>query len=303
MLLPEPLPSLPESRWRVLDRVVERSPIPWLMGIVNATPDSFSDGGSFLDSGAAIDHALRLVHDGADIIDVGGESTRPGADPVPAEAERERIVPVIAGIASQSKVLISVDTTKAEVACAALDAGAQIVNDISGLTFDASMPAVCAASRAGVICMHIRGTPKTMQDDPRYVDVVDEVCQFLDERLRSLEGLGVARERIVIDPGIGFGKSARHNLDLLRNIPRLRALGRPVCIGHSRKRFLQKLLGRPVDERAFATVGVSVAAAIQGADVIRVHDVAATRDALLACQAVLSTSAGGGHERRSGFPA
>jgi dihydropteroate synthase len=257
------------------------------MGIVNVTPDSFSDGGRFIDPAVAVDQALRLVEDGAQFIDVGGESTRPGADPVDAGEELRRVVPVIEQLARRSKVLISVDTTKAAVARAALSAGALIVNDVSGLTFDPEMPAVCAKAQAGVVCMHIRGTPRTMQDDPRYDDVVGEICRHLESRLVALEQQGITRERVAIDPGIGFGKTAAHNLEILRNIAALHALGRPVCIGHSRKQFLKKLLGRPVDERLFATVGISVAVALQGAEIIRVHDVAATRDAILACRAVL----------------
>jgi dihydropteroate synthase len=275
--------------WTARGRAVELARLPRLMGIVNVTPDSFSDGGKFFDSGAALEQALRLVEDGADIVDVGGESTRPGAVPVATEDELRRVIPVVAQLAKRSPVLISIDTTKAEVARAALDAGAHIVNDISALTFDPSMPAICVAAGAGVVCMHIRGTPQTMQDDPQYADVVGDICSFLKERLASLEGQGIARERVVIDPGIGFGKTAQHNVEILQNISRFRALGRPVCIGHSRKRFLKKLLGRPVDERLFATVGVSVAVALQGAEILRVHDVAATRDAILACQALLPT--------------
>lgn len=257
------------------------------MGIVNATPDSFSDGGTFLEPGAAVDRALLLVGEGAQIIDVGGESTRPGAQPVGIDEELRRVVPVVQRLAQQSDVCISVDTTKAQVARAALDAGAHIVNDISGLTFDPQMPHVCAAAGAGVICMHIRGTPQNMQDDPYYNDVVEEVRQFLESRLIELERMGISRRQLVTDPGIGFGKTAEHNLAVLGNIGRFRSLGRPVCIGHSRKRFLKKLLGRPVDERLFATVGVAVAVALQGAEIIRVHDVAAIRDAILACRAVL----------------
>ncbi len=261
---------------------------PWIMGIVNATPDSFSDGGHFFDPAAGLTHALRLIDEGARIIDVGGESTRPGAAPVGLDEELSRTIPIIEQVARTSPVLISIDTTKAQVARAALAAGAHIVNDISGLTFDAAMPQVCAETGAGVICMHIQGTPATMQDDPHYEDVVSEVGQFLERRLEELERLGISREQLVTDPGIGFGKTAEHNLALLANIARLRALRRPVCIGHSRKRFLKRLLGRPVDERLFGSVGVSVAVALQGAEIIRVHDVAATRDAILACQAVLS---------------
>ncbi len=284
--IPDPSRSAPV--WIVRDRRVEITPLPWIMGIVNATPDSFSDGGQFLDSSRAVDQAQHLAEEGAQIIDVGGESTRPGAAPVAKADELRRVLPVVAELAKRSSVLISVDTTKADVARAALDAGAHIVNDISGLTFDPEMPAVCAAARAGVVCMHIRGTPQSMQEDPRYEDVVVEVCQFLERCLVELERQGIAREQVVIDPGIGFGKTASHNLEILGSIKRFRELGRPVCIGHSRKRFLKKLLGRPVDERSFGTVGVSVAVALQGAEILRVHDVAATRDAVLACQAVLT---------------
>lgn len=257
------------------------------MGIVNATPDSFSDGGRFLDPAAALDQALRLAGEGAQIIDVGGESTRPGAEPVPLDDELSRTIPVIERIARASDVLISIDTTKAEVARAALAAGAHIVNDVSGLTFDRAMPAVCAAAGAGVICMHIRGTPATMQIEPMYDDVVRDVYRFLEARFAELEQLGVSRDQLVADPGIGFGKTAEHNLELLRHVARFRELGRPVVVGHSRKRFLKALLGRPVDERLFATVGVSVAVALRGADILRVHDVAATRDAILACRTIL----------------
>jgi dihydropteroate synthase len=180
-----------------------------------------------------------------------------------------------------------VDTTKAEVARLALAAGAEIVNDISGLTFDPRMPEVCAAAQAGILCMHIQGTPQTMQQAPTYTNVVTEVVGYLQQRLEELRRAGIPPERVALDPGIGFGKTAAHNLELLRHIPTLRKLGRPLCIGHSRKRFLQKLLGRDVDERLFGTVGVSVAAALQGAELIRVHDVAASRDAITACRACL----------------
>lgn len=281
-------PSRFDAGWIVCGRKIEFGTTPLVMAIVNATPDSFSDGGQFFDPNAAVDRALRLIDEGADLIDVGGESTRPGATPVDVDEELRRVVPVVRRLAEQSPTLISIDTTKAAVAREAISAGAHIVNDISGLEFDARMPATCAETGAGVICMHIRGTPQTMQDDPRYDDVVAEVARFLSERLDALERQGIARERVAIDPGIGFGKTAAHNLELLANIGRLRELGRPVCIGHSRKRFLKRLLGRAVDERLFATVGVSVAAALQGAHIIRVHDVAASRDAILACQAILA---------------
>jgi dihydropteroate synthase len=271
----------------IRERTVELTQLPWIMGIVNVTPDSFSDGGAFLDCNLAVEQALRLVDEGAKIIDIGGESTRPGAAPVAAGKELRRVLPVVKQLGNQSNVLISIDTTKADVARAALDAGAHIVNDISGLTFDADMPSVCAAARAGVVCMHIRGTPQTMQEDPLYENVVAEICRFLKDRLNDLEQQGVSREQVVIDPGIGFGKTALHNLEILANIKRFHELGRPVCVGHSRKRFLKKLLRRPVDERLFGTIGISVALALQGTEIIRVHDVAATRDAILACQTVL----------------
>ncbi len=287
--MPGPRSTLVSSPrlWKVGSQMLAPGPTPWLMGIVNVTPDSFSDGGRFTDPAVAVDRALRLVEDGAQIIDVGGESTRPGSDPVDADEELRRVIPVIEQLGRQSKVMVSVDTTKATVARAALSAGAQIVNDVSGLTFDPEMPAVCAKAQAGVICMHMRGTPRTMQNDPRYDDVVVEICRYLEARMVALEHQGIPRARVAIDPGIGFGKSAAHNVEILKNIAALRGLGRPVCIGHSRKQFLKKLLGRPVDERLFATVGISVAVALQGAEIIRVHDVAATRDAILACRAVL----------------
>jgi dihydropteroate synthase len=202
--------------------------------------------------------------------------------------ELRRVIPVIEQLAPRTAALISIDTTKAAVAREALQAGAHVVNDISGLSFDLEMPEVCADTQAGVICMHIQGTPQTMQIDPQYGDVVTEICTFFEARLQALEAAGIARECVMLDPGIGFGKTAEHNLDILSHVARFRALGRPVAIGHSRKRFLKRILGRPVDERTFGTVGISVALAMQSTDLIRVHDVAATRDALLAWQAVAS---------------
>ncbi len=256
------------------------------MGIVNTTPDSFSDGGEFLDPDRAVEHALKLVSDGADLLDVGGESTRPGSDTVSVKVELERVIPVIERLRPLTEVPISIDTTKAEVALQALDAGANIVNDISGLTFDPGMSAVCARAGAGVICMHIQGTPKTMQESPHYTDVVSEVAAWLAARLDALEQAGIPRERVVLDPGIGFGKTARHNLELMWGLPRLVELGRPVLIGHSRKRFLGKLLGRPVEERSAGTLGVSIALIERGAHLLRVHDVRAVRDALTAWKIV-----------------
>ncbi len=257
------------------------------MGIVNVTPDSFSDGGSFLDTEKAVTHAMQLAEEGADILDIGGESTRPGSEPVPVDEELRRVLPVIERLTARGCPLpISIDTTKAKVARRALQAGGVIVNDISGLRFDSEMSEVCAQFKAGVICMHMQGTPATMQQSPRYQDVVAEISAFLAERLAALEQEGIPRERVVLDPGVGFGKTAAHNLEILSRIDRFRALGRPVLIGHSRKRFLGKILGREVEERNAGTVGVSIALAAQSVDILRVHDVRATRDALLAWQTI-----------------
>ena len=256
------------------------------MGILNVTPDSFSDGSEYLDVAAAIRHGLQLVKDGADIVDVGGESTRPGAQPVLPDEELRRVVPVIEGLRGETDVPLSVDTTKAQVARQAISAGAVIVNDISGLMVDRAMPDVCRESDVGVVCMHIQGTPRTMQQDPRYGDVVSEICAHLESRMAVLEETGISRERVVIDPGVGFGKTAAHNMQILSNIAAFRSLGRPVLIGHSRKRFLSRIIGRPVEERMAGTLGVAIALAEQSTDIIRVHDVRSTRDALLAWQAV-----------------
>lgn len=271
-------------RWIVNGQRWEFSTTPQLMGIVNVTPDSFSDGGQWNSTQKAVEHALQLVDDGAAILDVGGESTRPGANVVTANEELKRVIPVIEQLAQQTRVPISIDTTKAEVARRALAAGACIVNDISGLTFDSCMPAVCAADDCGVICMHIQGTPQTMQANPSYNDVRTDVRNWLAARLDELAAAGIERERVLLDPGIGFGKTAAHNVELLTGIGHLHELGRPVLIGHSRKRFLKSLLGRDVEERQSGTIGVAIAVAEQGAELIRVHDVQAVGDAILAWQ-------------------
>lgn len=279
------VPDSPQEslrQWRFAGRTWELGAFPKLMGIVNVTPDSFSDGGSYPRVEDAVQHALKLVEDGADLLDIGGESTRPGAAPVSLEDELERTIPVVAELAKQTAVPISIDTTKAEVARQAIDRGAVIVNDISGLRFDPEMIPVCQKSDAGVICMHIQGTPQTMQDHPSYENVVADICEYFQERLDSLAEAGIAAERVVLDPGIGFGKTAQHNLEIMTRIGDFRALGCPVLVGHSRKGFLKSLLGRPVDERLSGTIGVSVALAMQHTDIIRVHDVRAVRDALTA---------------------
>ena len=280
---------MPSPRtWTVHDLKRETGASPLLMGILNVTPDSFSDGGQWTNVERAAEHGLELVAAGADILDIGGESTRPGAAPVPLAEELRRVVPVIERLRPRCDALISIDTYKAEVARQAILAGADIVNDISGLTFDPQMPEVCAAGDCGVICMHIRGTPQTMQQDPRYDDVVAEISRYFEQRLDALESAGIARERIVLDPGIGFGKTADHNLTILSHVAAFRALDRPVLIGHSRKSFLKKLVGRPLDERSSGTIGVAIAAAMQSADILRVHDVGPVRDAIIAWQAVAS---------------
>lgn len=257
------------------------------MGILNVTPDSFSDGGRFNTIDAAVVRAIQMVEAGADIIDIGGESTRPGAEPVSLDEELNRTIPVIRNLAGKLKVPISIDTTKAEVARRALDAGAEIVNDISGLTFDRDMLEVCRRADAGICVMHIQGTPQTMQHNPEYRNVVNEVIEFLQQQVDRCLMAGIPAERMCVDPGIGFGKTANHNLELLAAVPFIqKALQRPVLIGHSRKRFLSKILGHTVDEHSAGTIGVAVALAELGTDILRVHDVGAVRDALVAWDAI-----------------
>jgi dihydropteroate synthase len=256
------------------------------MGVVNVTPDSFSDGGLYLDAEAAIQHGHDLVMGGAAILDVGGESTRPGAEEVPAEEELRRVVPVIAGLAGIDAA-ISIDTSKARVAEAALDAGATIVNDVTALRGDPGMAALCAEREAPVILMHMVGSPRTMQEDPSYDDVVAEVREFLAARLEVAVGAGIAEERIWLDPGIGFGKTAEHNLELLRRLSELAELGRPLVIGTSRKSFIGRLDGSGADERLGGTIASSILAAAEGAEVLRVHDVAEVGQALKVATAVL----------------
>jgi dihydropteroate synthase len=252
------------------------------MGIVNVTPDSFSDGGQFLDADAAVNRAIGLVRDGADLLDIGGESTRPGAVPVSAEDELSRVMPVIRGLVGEVEVPISIDTRKACVAQAAIDAGAEIINDISGLESDSQMIDVAVATGAGVCAMHMQGTPLTMQVNPTYSDAVAEVCQYLRKRRDALIVAGVAPGRICLDPGIGFGKSYEHNLALLRDCHRLHELGCPLLVGLSRKSFLGRLIGDATADRSQATVGVALGLVGQGVQILRVHDVRPVREALLA---------------------
>jgi dihydropteroate synthase len=253
-----------------------------VMGVVNVTPDSFSDGGRYIDAGAAIAHALELHAEGAAILDIGGESTRPGAEPVEAGTELERVLPVIEALHDRGlPAQLSIDTSKAAVAAAALDAGATLVNDVTALRADPEMAGLVAARGVQCCLMHMLGEPRTMQDDPRYDDVVSDVKAFLEERMAFAVACGVAEEKIMLDPGIGFGKTAEHNLELLARVDELVALGRPIVIGTSRKSFLGRITGRPVDDRLAATIATNVLAYERGARVFRVHDVAPVRDALM----------------------
>jgi dihydropteroate synthase len=265
------------------------SDAPIVMGILNVTPDSFSDGGRYTDAGSAVAHAASMIEDGAAIIDVGAESTRPGADPVPADVQIDRVIPVIERIReSHPARCISIDTQSAAVAQAALDAGADWVNDISALGGDARMAELVAERKCPVVLMHMQGTPRTMQAAPRYGDVVAEVGRFLEERIARAIEAGVARDHIVIDPGLGFGKSVEHNLELLRRITALVSIGRPVLVGASRKSFIGRTLGR--DEPADRLPGSLACAAVAvqaGARIIRSHDVRATVDVVRMCGALM----------------
>jgi len=284
---PAELPSLIERIER------PRAPIagltldrPRLMGIVNVTPDSFSDGGRWLDPGAAVAHGLQLQAEGADILDIGGESTRPGAEPIGVDEELRRVIPVISGLARQVRVPISIDTRHAEVMRQAAAAGARIVNDVAALGHDPDALRVAAESGLPVVLMHAQGDPRTMQLDPRYDDVVLDVYDWLEGRIAVCEAAGIARERIVVDPGIGFGKTLDHNLALLASLSIFHGLGCPILLGASRKSFIGRLSGgAPADRRMPGSVAAALVGAAQGAQLLRVHDVAATRQALAVWEA------------------
>jgi dihydropteroate synthase len=260
------------------------------MGVVNVTPDSFSDGGDYLDRDRAITHGLELAAEGAAILDIGGESTRPGALPVDAEEELRRVLPVVEGlVAAGTEAQISVDTSKATVASRALEAGATFINDVTALRGDPEMVSLVASSGADVCLMHMLGEPRTMQEDPRYEDVVSEVKAFLEARLQYAVQSGVEEAQILLDPGIGFGKTLEHNLELIAGVEELVALGRPVVIGASRKSFIGRITGRPDPaDRAVGTAAINVLAYERGARVFRVHDVASSRDALAIATATVS---------------
>lgn len=271
-----------------------RVDLPWdkgtlIMGVVNVTPDSFSDGGHFFDKETAIEQGLRLFSEGAHVLDIGGESTRPGSEPITAEEELRRVLPVIKGIMAEApRAVVSIDTYRARVAEEAIQAGAQIINDVTALRGDEGMAALAATSGAGLVLMHMQGQPKTMQLEPTYEDVVTEVGDFLLAQAQAAQAAGVERERIVIDPGIGFGKTIDHNLVLIRGLSRLRERGYPVLLGASRKAMLGTITGgKPVEERLWATIGAHVAGAMLGADMVRVHDVEPVRDAILVANAIM----------------
>jgi len=261
-----------------------------LMGVVNVTPDSFSDGGRFLEPSAAVAHGVRLAQEGAAILDIGGESTRPGAKPVGAEQELRRVIPVVEGLASaDTGSQLSIDTSKAAVARAALDAGSSYVNDVTAFRADPAIAGLVAERDAECCLMHMLGEPRTMQEAPRYDDVVSDVKAFLEQRLAFAVAEGVPEERVTLDPGIGFGKTLDQNLELLRRLEEIVAIGRPVMVGTSRKSFLGKLTGREVDQRLAGTIATNVLAYARGASVFRVHDVAPMRDALTVAAATVAT--------------
>ena len=265
--------------WQCRDRTLQVGGRTLVMGILNTTPDSFSDGGDFIDPAAAVERALEMAEQGADIIDIGGESTRPGAEPVAAAEEIRRTAPIIAKIREHSGIPLSIDTMKAEVAAAAIAAGADIVNDVSAFEADARMVEVASETGVGVVLMHMKGTPRTMQQDPVYGDVAAEVCAYLKGRMDFAAQRGVARNRMAVDPGIGFGKAVEHNVELLRRLPDLATCCCPVLVGASRKSFIGQLTGRPLPaDRLAGSLGVAAWAVMRGAHILRVHDVIDTCD-------------------------
>jgi dihydropteroate synthase len=267
--------------WLFRDRSMTFGPAAVVMGIVNVTPDSFSDGGKHLDPERAVAVALEMVEQGAKILDIGGESSRPGAEPVSVQQELDRVIPVVRELRRRSQIPISVDTVKAEVAQRALAEGADIINDITAFLGDPAMTDVAKRYGAGVILMHMQGTPRTMQVNPTYTNVTNEIVDFLQARLQQIEDLGIARSRVVIDPGVGFGKTTLHNLTILRDLGEFRKTGRPICLGVSRKSLLGRLLQRPVEQRLAGSLAAACfALAHNSVDILRVHDVGPTADAV-----------------------
>jgi dihydropteroate synthase len=277
--------ALREPRQRIAGLSLDR---PRIMGVINVTPDSFSDGGEHAGSQAAIDHGFRLEEEGADILDIGGESTRPGALPITVEEELARVLPVIEGLAGKTQALISIDTRHAAVMRAAASAGADVINDVAALSHDPDALAVAAGTGLPVVLMHAQGDPRTMQDDPRYDDVLTDVFDYLEARVEACVRAGIPKSKLIVDPGIGFGKTLQHNLELMAGLSLFQGLGVPVLLGASRKRFIGTLTGVGVaGERVMGSVGAALAAAAQGAQIVRVHDVKATREALVVWQAAM----------------
>ncbi len=270
---------------RVGDRCLNFGQRAYIMGVVNVTPDSFSDGGQFLATDAAVEQAVALADAGADIIDIGGESTRPGADPVSATQEMERVLPVVEAVRRKTNCWISIDTYKASVAAGAIDAGADIVNDVSGLGDD-DMASVVADAGCGLVLMHMRKTPKTMQQDIEYGDVVDDIYAFFDDRIDQAVAAGIDDERIIVDPGIGFGKTVDHNYRLVRELNAFSSLDCPLLVGTSRKSFIGAVIDRPAEERVWGTAATVACSIFSGADIVRVHDVAQMRDVVRVTEAV-----------------
>lgn len=273
--------------WQLKTQTLDFTQGPAIMGIVNVTPDSFSDGGKFNSTAAATDHAMQLAQDGATILDVGGESTRPYSTPVSPQEELDRVIPVVEAIAARTNIAISIDTSKSTVAAAAIGAGAEIINDVTGLQGDGAMIDVAVSSGAGVCAMHMQGTPQTMQDDPTYIDVTEDILKYLNQRKTWLTGQGVAPEKICLDPGVGFGKTHAHNLQLIKDADRLHETGCPILVGHSRKGFIGKLLGDKEADRDAGTLALTVLLATKGVQVIRVHEVKRTAQAVRCVMAAM----------------
>lgn len=285
-----PADSLPSGRVTLRGGVLSLAERVHVMGILNVTPDSFSDGGRYVDADAACAHAMAMIEQGADLLDIGAESSKPGAVAIDEEEERRRLLPIVRELCRRTTIPLSIDTTKAAIAEEALDAGAALINDISALRFDPRMASVVARSGAGVILMHMQGTPATMQRTASYTYVVEDVRAFLAARLEVAQQAGIPRDRILLDPGIGFGKNCEHNVTLLNHLGAFQTLGRPIVVGVSRKAFLGKILGRTIDERLMGTAGAVAIAIMKGARVVRVHDVAPIRDVVKIVEAIMSSS-------------
>jgi dihydropteroate synthase len=273
--------------WACRDSQIEISNRTQIMGILNVTPDSFSDGGLYDDVERAVRHGVHMAEEGADIIDVGGESTRPGSETVSTRDELDRVIPVISELHTKVNIPISIDTTKSAVAAEAIRAGASIVNDISGMTFDDRMKNIVAESGAGVVMMHIKGQPKTMQQDIHYDNLIEDILSTLSFLIRAAQKAGIEPDRIVIDPGIGFGKTVEHNFEIIRELKRFHKLGRPILIGPSRKSFIGKTLNLPVDQRLEGTIAAVTACILHGADILRVHDVKQIKRSVIIADKIL----------------